>query len=144
MRKKQVSKDFLNYLRWLVINSKFSYYLLVILLVSRDSVSLILKENKFHICVLTTSTRGVFRTQPNVYDRLLPREQLTAKSCYFRKNAPSQMFDWVLNTSLVPTIFYFRKSRKGNISSLRTYYSNELKKSSASKKMELGWMTPTS
>ena len=46
-------------------------FLYDILLVSRDSIALILKENKFHICALTTSTRGVFRTQPNIYGRLL-------------------------------------------------------------------------
>ena len=45
--KKQVSKGFLNYLRWVVINSNFSYFLLVSLFVSRDSISLILKENNF-------------------------------------------------------------------------------------------------
>ena len=46
---------------WLV--QIFSYYFLVILFVSRDSIHLILKENKFHFFILTTFTRGVFRTQ---------------------------------------------------------------------------------
>ena len=41
----QNSKDCLNYLKWVIINSNFSYYLLVSLFVSRDSISLILKEN---------------------------------------------------------------------------------------------------
>ena len=60
---KLISKDFLDCLRWVVINSTF---FLASLWVSRDSISLVLKENKFHIYVLTTFTRGVFRTQPNV------------------------------------------------------------------------------
>ena len=46
-KKKQVSKDCLNYLRGVVINSLFSYFLLVSLFVSRDSISLNLKENDF-------------------------------------------------------------------------------------------------
>ena len=62
--KKQVSKDFLNYLRWVVINSNFSYFLLVSLFVSRHSISLFWR--KIISCVLTTFTRIVFRTQSNI------------------------------------------------------------------------------
>ena len=46
-KKEQVSKDWFNCVRWAVINSLFSYFLLVSLFVSRDSISLILKENNF-------------------------------------------------------------------------------------------------
>ena len=48
--------------------------LLVSFSVTRDSISVILKENKFHICVLPTFTRSVFRAQPNIYDGLVLRE----------------------------------------------------------------------
>ena len=41
-------------------------------------------------------------------------------------------------------IFYFLgKEVKGMINSLPTYYSDELKKFSGTKKVELSWMTPT-
>ena len=42
---------------------------------------------------------GVFRTQPNIYDGAFCENssRLLAVN-YFRKGAPSQMFDWVLNT----------------------------------------------
>ena len=49
------------------------FFAILCLFVSTDSISnfpLILKENKVHICVLTTFTRGVFRIQPNIYDGL--------------------------------------------------------------------------
>ena len=44
------------------------------------------------------------------------------------------MFDWVLNTPLFTTIFSFRKKSELKISSLRTFYSKELRKFSNSKK----------
>ena len=59
-KKHKVSKNCLNYLRWVVINSNFSYYLFFSFFVRKDSTSLILKE--FHICDLTTFTRDIFRT----------------------------------------------------------------------------------
>ena len=43
--KKQVLKDCLNYLQWVVSNWKVFYYLLVSLFASRDSISLIFKGN---------------------------------------------------------------------------------------------------
>ena len=49
-KKMQVSKDYLNYLRGMVINLNFPHYFLVTLYVSRDSISSILKENN-SICV---------------------------------------------------------------------------------------------
>ena len=43
-KKEQILKDCLNYLRWTVINSIFSYNLFVGWFVSRDSIYLILKK----------------------------------------------------------------------------------------------------
>ena len=54
--------------------TKAKRILFVSLFVSRDSIYLILKE--FHICDLITFTRGVLRTQSNIYN-------------VFCKNAPS-------------------------------------------------------
>ena len=48
------------------------------------------------------------------------------------------MFDFVLNMPLVTTIFSFKKKLKGKINSVLKYYSNELKKSSDTKKKEAG------
>ena len=66
MRKKLVFKRLPEYLRWEVINSNFSYYLLVSLFVSSDSISLILKQNNTITCDLTTWTRGAFRIKFNI------------------------------------------------------------------------------
>ena len=43
---------------------------------------------------ITVQYRSVFRTQSNIYD-----EGFLAVN-YLRKKAPSQMFDWILNTPL--------------------------------------------
>ena len=69
--KKQASKDYLSYLRRVVINWNFSFiYLLICLLVG----------TQFYICVLTTFTMDVFRIQLNIYDGVLLLKAF-AKSC---------------------------------------------------------------
>ena len=46
-------------------------------------------------------SRGIFRTQSNIYDVALLRKQLTTFSQkFFSQKAPSQMFDQILNTPL--------------------------------------------
>ena len=49
-KKSKFQEDCLNYLRCVVIISNFSYYLLVSLFVSRDSISIILKEKISYLC----------------------------------------------------------------------------------------------
>ena len=49
------------------------------------------------LLVYSYSLRGIFRTQSNIYcENRLPLLEVN----YFRKKAPSSMFDWVLTTSL--------------------------------------------
>ena len=45
--------------------------------------------------------RSVFRTHSNIYDEAFYENNLWLETVYyFRKNAPSKMFDWVLNAPL--------------------------------------------
>ena len=50
--------------------------------------------------------RGIFRTQSSIYDEDFLRKWLTTFSRYLHKKAPSQMFNWFLNTPLQFSIFY--------------------------------------
>ena len=53
-----------------------------------------------------------FRTQSKIYEEAFLRKQVAAKSHnYFCKKAPSQMFDWVINTPLQGLLqkFYYLK-----------------------------------
>ena len=60
----------------------------------------------FHIIFKTLQngekkTKGVFKILSNIYDEAFFRNSLRLKAVnYFRKNARSWMFDWVLNTPL--------------------------------------------
>ena len=44
--------------------------------------------------------RGVFRTQPNIYEEAFLQKPGAVESHCFCKKAPSQMFDWALNAPL--------------------------------------------
>ena len=45
--------------------------------------------------------RGVFRTQSNICDSVFCENNLRLISAFFLNKAPSQMFDWFLNTPVV-------------------------------------------
>ena len=55
------------------------------------------KSMKLQTLIFPIIPRGVFRTQWSIYECLLAVN-------YFHKKAPLQMFDWVLNTLLIPSI----------------------------------------
>ena len=111
-KKCEVSKDCLNYLRWVVINSNFSYYLFFSFFVTRDSISLISKE--FH------SLETYLETNRTI--------TFFAKTLHHRCSIRlcSQLY------------FPSEKEVNGKINSLRTLYSNELKKFSDSQKSGAG------
>ena len=53
------------------------------------------------------STRGVFRTQSNIYGGLFcENSKQPLAVTYFLEKAPSKMFGWVLNTPLNTIIFF--------------------------------------
>ena len=57
------------------------------------------------------------------------------------------MFKWIINTSLITTIFSFRKRSKRKDSNRKVFGHTTLMKSKnlqTAKKVQLGWMTPTS